>query len=68
MEETTEYDPCDIYNADEKHPFLNLQPSIYGETITTAGLWCSLYVVLVVAISYHHLLLANIQVHAAIRC
>jgi hypothetical protein len=53
MEETKEYDLCDIYNADETCLFLNLQPSIsltfcgnicYGETIKTAVFQCSLYV------------------------
>jgi len=54
MEETKEYDLCDIYtNADETCLFLNLQPSIsltfcgnncYGGTIKTAGFWCSSYV------------------------
>jgi hypothetical protein len=74
MEETKEYDLCDIYtNAYETRQFPNLL--YFAET--TAMVEQSkqqdsgvpyMCIVLVVVINYRHLLLANIQVHGVLRC
>jgi hypothetical protein len=64
LQETKEYDPCDIYNSDKTGLFLNLQPGkshtfhggpCHDGTKSKQRLHCLVHAVLMVAENYYHL-------------